>query len=79
MQISLRGQKFGHDVRRILHLLSRAEKPMIEGVKARVLVPKICAVEEVFDPSATSRSSGPRPTDMSALTCLPLGCTAPSW
>jgi hypothetical protein len=50
VQISLRGQNFGSDVRRILHLLSRDEKPLISGVKARVLVPKGCKVEKVFDP-----------------------------
>jgi len=50
VQINLRGQNFGSDVRRILHLLSRDEKPLISGVKARVLVPKGCQVEKVFDP-----------------------------
>jgi len=50
VQINLRGQKSGSDVRRILHLLSRDEKPLISGVKARVLVPKGCTVEKVFDP-----------------------------
>jgi hypothetical protein len=50
VQINVRGQKFGGDVRRVLHLFSRDEKPTISGAKARVLIPPGCKVEKVFDP-----------------------------